>query len=270
MSASTPLAEVAGVRFRPSRFEDIERAISGGLSGDRSGVTIGYANPHVVTTAEEHPEIGKHLEACDHVCVDGIGVWLALGLWRHGVERLPAYRAADDLVSSGVLHGRTAVIGIEADLIEQAASGLAARSSTIDVVGFIDGFSSDGEISTMLEQEKPELILIGAGSPKSEQIAELARRTCPQATIFHVGAGTLKNWAGEREHAPQILSALGIDWIYRFLKEPHTRPRYSEGIPQFVRRTLTESRSVTYTDAAKQLVGDATPPQQTERKGAQR
>ena len=245
MTSTSHVAELAGVRFRPSGMDALERAIGDALSSPQEQpLTIGYVNPHVITSAAEHSKIVEHLDACDHVCVDGIGVWLALRLWRQGIERLPAYRAADQVLDGGILRGKAAVIGIEPNEIEHAVEGIRARNSSIEIVGLADGFRTDREIATMISDSGPRVILIGAGSPRSEQVAVVCRQVAPNAVIFHVGAGTLKTWAGRREHAPRILSTLGIDWLYRYVKEPHTRARYRHGIPAFIRRVMAEPTSI--------------------------
>lgn len=242
------LAQLAGVHFQPCGYDRLERSIDAALSADQATpLTVGYVNPHVITTAAEHPVIGQHLDACDHVCVDGIGIWLALGLWRRGIERLTAYRATEQLLSRGILRGPTALIGIEPELVDQAGEGLVARNASVQLVGVSHGFSSDAEIADMLDGSGARLILIGAGSPRSEHIAAVARQSIPDAVIFHVGAGTVAHWAGDRSHAPPLLSALGVEWAYRFAKEPHTRERYLHGIPQFIRQTIADPNSVVAT-----------------------
>lgn len=238
------VAELAGVRFRPSGFGAIETEIDDALSAGHGPLTIGYVNPHVITSAAKDAKIVEHLADCDHVCVDGTGVWLALRLWRFGIERLTAYRGADELIDAGVLRGPTAVIGIEPDQIERAATGLVERNASIDIVGLAHGYRTDAEIVAMVEDSEPRLVLIGAGSPRSEQIALIVREAAPEAVIFHVGAGTLKAWAGERSHAPRILSLLAFEWLYRFAKEPHTRSRYRRGIPEFIRLAVSKPSSM--------------------------
>lgn len=244
------LATLSGVRFRPSNYAVIAKAIDEELTRHERpecsprGLTIGYVNPHVITSAMSHPEILLHLDECDYVCIDGTGVWLALQLWRHGIERLPAYRACDYLLDSGVLRGSLAVIGIAPELIGPAADEIVRRNPNVDIVVQAHGFSTDDEIEASLANSQPQTILIGAGAPRSEQFALIARRVCPDAIVFHVGGGTFNNYAGVRPHAPRILSTLGVDWIHRFVTEPHTRARYLKGLPDFAFRVRQGPNSV--------------------------
>jgi len=241
-------AELCGVRFAPSNLSDVVDAVEAAQAGPRrTPLTIGYVNPHVVTSATSDPTIAAHLANCDHVCIDGTGVWLALRLWRWGIKRLPAYRVADHLLDSGTLRGSTILIGIEPERIDRAGVHVSKRSPSVNVAAAVHGYLSNEELTGVLKQTPAENILIGAGSPRSEQIATLARATHPNAIIFNIGGGTLNVYAGGRQHAPPILFTLGIDWIHRYITEPQTRPRYRRGIPDFVRAVLAGPNAVAST-----------------------
>ena len=86
-------------------------------------------------------------------------------------------------------------------------------------------------------------MLIGAGSPRSESLANLARGLLPDAVVFHCGAGTLKTWAGTKRRAPAWLSRAGLEWLHRVAFEPHARARYLVGGPRFVASLLRSNDS---------------------------
>lgn len=228
-------ATVGSVTFAPCSLDEIISTVDRALEPSASPVTLGYANPHVVTSAVEHPAIEEHLAQCDQVCIDGVGLWLALRAWKFDIERLPAYQAFDALVERQVLRGRMIVIGIEPGVVDQAAASICERCPDLELVATADGFCSDDQVSSVLRNTPADLVVIGAGTPRSEQIATIARDLAPDAVVMHVGAGTLKVYAGVRRHAPSIWSRLGVDWIHRFFTEPHTRDRYRTGIPEFIR-----------------------------------
>ena len=230
------IAELCGVKFAPANLDDLVEAVQEAQSGEvQKPLTVGYVNPHVVTTATNDEAISKHLADCDQVLIDGTGVWLALRLWRWGIKRMPAYRAADHLVYNGILKGSTILIGLEPELIPLAGEHVEATCPQIDIAGTFDGYMSNDEMAAALADTPADVILIGAGSPKSEEIANTARLTHPNAIIFHVVGGTLNVYADSRRHAPGVLSFLGIDWLHRYITEPHTRERYQKGIPEFLR-----------------------------------
>ncbi len=230
-------AQLAGVEFRPVNLDSLTRAVAR-AQGTSAALRIGYVNPHIISLGRTNTAVREHLAACDVVLIDGTGVWLALRLWRWGIRRMPAYRASDELVYSGALGGRTVVIGIEPDDVVHAASHLQEHGPALDVTDSTHGYATDREVVALLDAAEPRNVLIGAGSPRSEEVASLVHSHCPDALVFTVGAGTLKVYAGVRTHAPKLLSTLGLDWAYRFWREPHTRVRYMRGIPDFLRQVV--------------------------------
>ncbi|MGK0231786.1 MAG: UDP-N-acetyl-D-mannosaminuronic acid transferase (WecB/TagA/CpsF family) [Gammaproteobacteria bacterium] len=57
----------------------------------------------------------------------------------------------------------------------------------------------------------------------------MASRVCPEANIFHAGAGAFKVYTGTKHRAPTWISHFGIEWLHRIFFEPHTRERYTKG-----------------------------------------
>ncbi len=244
------VVDLGGSRFRPTTSKGLAAAVDRVQRDDSlPPLTIGYVNPHVIATAATSAVVTAHLERCDHVCVDGVGVWLAALVRGVRTERLRAHRAFDDLLLRGAFNGKMLVIGIEAEFVDAAAARIAASAPDLDVVGTVDGFAPDASIASALaEVGAVDVVIIGAGSPRSEHIAELVVASGQARIVMHVGAGTLKVHAGERQHPPEILDRSGLGWIHRLITEPHTRHRYLVGIPAFVRLVLrppTPSRGVT-------------------------
>ena len=218
--------------------------MDGALAAGR-GLTVGFVNPHVYVTARDAPAVREHLGACDLVCVDGVGVALAHRLTGRG--RVPR-TVAEHLFRAfwtGCPHAVPAVlIGIETDALTRAAAVLDAASTGPRVAGTLDGWADDATVRGFLDAHADaRLVLIGAGSPRSEAIANLARRALPDAVVFHCGAGTLKTWAGTKRRAPAWVSRAGLEWLHRIAFEPHARARYLVGGPRFARALLRPNDS---------------------------
>jgi N-acetylglucosaminyldiphosphoundecaprenol N-acetyl-beta-D-mannosaminyltransferase len=228
---------LGGVWFRPTSIELLADAVEDrlGRTGD-APLMVGFVNPHTVTVAASHPAVARHLEACDHVCVDGIGVILALRRDGQRVRRVVMHQAFDRLLAVGILRGRVVVIGIDPADVDRAAGALEARGRGLEVVRAVDGFACDDTIRQALRDTgEVDVVVIGAGTPRSELIAEMVRAEGRTGVVIHAGAGTLNAHAGVRRHPPRLFGRMGLDWLYRYATEPHTRSRYRHGIPAFVR-----------------------------------
>jgi exopolysaccharide biosynthesis WecB/TagA/CpsF family protein len=229
--------ELCRVSFRPTGLARLAEAVSTRLDEPAGApLVIGFVNPHVLVQAREDGLIAQHLNACAHVCVDGIGVVLALRLMGIAVPRVPMHEAYDRLLDTGVLRGRALVIGIAPHDVARAGRIFESRCPGLQVVKTIDGYVSDDLLREALLAVGPvDVVVIGAGSPRSEQLAELVRAEGATRVLIHAGAGTLNAHAGARRHPPALIGRLGLGWLYRYAREPHARQRYRQGIPAFAR-----------------------------------
>jgi len=208
-------------------------------------VVLGFVNPHVISEAEGSAEVRRFLGRCTSVCVDGVGTSLALRMRGVVVERTPAHRLLENLFDQNLLRGRALVFGIEDDHLPAAVDVIERRAPLLTVVSSLHGFSSDREVCTELAaNDRIDIVLIGAGSPRSEWIANRAIDAFPEALVFACGAGSLLAMAGERQNAPEVVNRLGLDWLYRFVREPHTRRRYTLGAVSYAKALLRPNHPV--------------------------
>jgi N-acetylglucosaminyldiphosphoundecaprenol N-acetyl-beta-D-mannosaminyltransferase len=201
---------------------------------------LGFLNPHVYNQSVLDPRVAVFLERCDAVCLDGVGAVLAAILSnRVQVPRVIMHHLFDAGVAAGLLRGRVVLLGLTPEDNARAARQLRRAAPMADFVAIHHGFHSEQDYATILgEHRDAEFVLVGMGSPRSERVLLLAADICPRALCWHVGGGSLRNWAGTKQRAPAIVSRLGLEWLHRMVCEPPTRERYTAGIPAFVRHLL--------------------------------
>jgi N-acetylglucosaminyldiphosphoundecaprenol N-acetyl-beta-D-mannosaminyltransferase len=202
---------------------------------------LGYLNPHVYNLGVTHPPVAAFLQRCDAVCLDGICATIAASLFgRACLDRVIMHQLFDFSVAAGLVRGPVVLLGLSAEEIMRAARELRRAAPMADFVAVHHGFDRDQEYRAILRNHADApLVLIGMGSPQSERILLLALEICHRALCWHVGGGTLKQWAGTKRRAPAIVRQLGLEWLHRMSFEPQTRSRYTTGIPLFVRHLLS-------------------------------
>jgi exopolysaccharide biosynthesis WecB/TagA/CpsF family protein len=212
---------------------------------------LGFLNPHVYNLSAADPRVAVFLERCQAVCLDGIGAVLAGSLLnRSWLPRAPMHRVFDACVAAGLLRGRVVVLGLNAADHARAFTRLAHAAPEADFVGH-HGFCADRDYAAILrEHADADFVLVGMGTPRSEQVLLQAGEICRHALCWHVGGGTLRQWAGTKRRAPALVSRLGLEWLHRMAYEPQTRSRYAAGIPSFVCRVLTDAVRLRRPDAA--------------------
>ena len=81
------------------------------------------------------------------------------------------------------------------------------------------------------------------GSPKQEKFIAKARNVLNYGLMVGVG-GSFDVWSGTVERAPEIYQKLGIEWLYRTVKQPERFKRIFPTLPLFVLRVLREKLGV--------------------------
>ena len=143
------------------------------------------------------------------------------------VERLCAQAAREDLP----VYFLGGAEGAAAD----AAAIMEARFPGLIVAGTRNGFFADGEIAGVVDEIRAsgaKLLFVGLGSPRQELwLAEHLRETGAGAAVG-VG-GSFDVLGGRVVRAPRFMRRLGLEWLYRLVKEPH-RWRRQLALPYFV------------------------------------
>ncbi len=116
-----------------------------------------------------------------------------------------------------------------------AAAIMEARFPGLAVAGTRNGFFADDEIAGIVDEIRSsgaKLLFVGLGSPRQELwLAEHLRETGAGAAVG-VG-GSFDVLGGRVVRAPHFMRRLGLEWLYRLVKEPH-RWRRQLALPYFV------------------------------------
>lgn len=216
--------------------ERIARLVAGG--GPHQVVT---ANAEMIWRAWQEREFAAVLAGAALVTADGRGV-----LWagRQLGQRLPEQVAGIDLVEALAQHGARAgwrffFYGGAPGVAEAAAAALKKRYPGLAVVGTAHGYQTEaGEerVKEAIRAARPHLLLVGLGVPKQEYW--IARHNPELLVPVAIGVGgSFDVLAGKTRRAPGWVRHLGLEWLYRLLREPW-RWRRQLVLPAFALRVL--------------------------------
>lgn len=198
-------------------------------------------NPEMISEARKNKDFSEIVEHADLVVPDGIGVEIGLKILGHKVRRIPGIELGRALIVKFSDENKTvAFVGAKPEVVESAVKMLRTDIQNLNVVYFHDGYFRDANIiMDSLYQAKPDLVLVALGSPKQEFfIAEMKTRL-PNSTFIGLG-GSFDVWAGHVERAPEIYQNLGLEWLYRTIKEPKRFKRIFPTLPLFILSVLKE------------------------------
>jgi len=201
------------------------------------------ANSEMVMIANRDPLLLEIIERADLVVPDSIGViWASRILKQPLAERVPGIELMQALLAESVVQKwRVFLLGAEPGTAEQAASAIAAEYKGINIVGTHHGFFTQTELPAVLDKIKatqPDILFIALGVPKQEKFAAayLAHLGVPVA--LGVG-GSFQVLAGKVKRAPLWMRKMGLEWLYRIIRQP-SRIGRAAVLPQFVLWVLLE------------------------------
>lgn len=194
-------------------------------------------NPEMMS----NPDMKEIVNSSELVIPDGIGVQIGLKIAGYNVRRIPgiqfAYRMLEECAKSGQ---SVALIGAKPEVIKLAYEKLKTDIPNLNIIYFQDGYFKDDErVLEELKEKSPRLILCALGSPKQELFIKEGKKIMPNSLFIGVG-GSFDVWSGCVQRAPEIWQKLGLEWLYRTIKEPQRFKRIFPALPLFMIKVLKE------------------------------
>ena len=238
--AASPLApvraHVLGVPVDVCDVVETALALHRGAGGQ-----IVTLNSEMTMSARENPELGATIAAADLVIPDGAGVVWALGRQGFRVRRTPGIEMARRLLRHAAERGwKVALVGASPEVMALLRQRLERDLPDLDVVFSAHGYhplQAWPELERQLLATAPDLVLAALGVPRQELWIQALRRG--HGGLWMGVGGSFDVWAGVKKRAPDWMSALHIEWLYRLLKEP-IRWRRMLALPAFAWAVLRE------------------------------
>lgn len=204
-------------------------------------------NSEIVVNAGKDTELKGIISTADLIIPDGIGLVYASKLLGFPLkERVTGidflYRALDLLEkeqkSVFLLGGRPP--GKEVlSVAETAAMRMKERFPGLRIAGIHHGYFNDEEELKIVEEinrSGADFLCVALGSPKQEKFMGRYRGELLVKAAIGVG-GSLDVWAGTVKRAPKFFRDHGLEWFYRFVKQPARYKRIA-ALPKFMIKVL--------------------------------
>ncbi len=228
--------EILGCRLDPiDATEAAQRIVElARTSGGAQVVTLGTEMVVYAQNDERFREIvnGSALSLCDTIGLLAVARKRGAGLR----ERVAGVELIERLCREAAAQALPVYfLGSAEGVAAEAAAVLSRRYPGLRVAGARNGYFSEAEspaVVAAIAASGAKLLFAGLGSPRQEfWLADHLRETGCGAGIG-VG-GSFDVVAGRVARAPQSFRRLGLEWLYRLLKEPR-RWRRQLALPRFV------------------------------------
>jgi N-acetylglucosaminyldiphosphoundecaprenol N-acetyl-beta-D-mannosaminyltransferase len=232
MLNKTPSVPVGAVSIMAMTERDVtEHVVRSWRRGD--GGSIVTVNVDILRATTRSEDVRALVERAEIVVADGMPVvWAAAVAGMPVPERVAGSSLVWTLAEKAAQEGRSVyLIGGDPGVPEAAAQALLEQFPMLRIAGTDSppfGFEKDerqiARVVARTRRARPDLVLVGLGFPKQEQLITRLQAVLPRAWMLGCGAG-IAMAAGQFRRAPVALQRVGLEWVHRLLLEPRRLAR---------------------------------------------
>ncbi|MUH00168.1 WecB/TagA/CpsF family glycosyltransferase [Scytonema sp. UIC 10036] len=206
-------------------------------------ITVANYNVHSFNLSMQLPWYYQFLQSADITHCDSVGILKAIR-WM-GLDLPIEYRSSYSLLMPQVLskcnaHGFSVFfLGSKPQNLEIALNRLRQQYPNIRLDGHHGYFDKEDPVQNemviqKINQAKPNVLVLGMGMPIQEHWVYKHRNRL-QVNAIMLGGAIVDRLAGIVPDCPKFLSHLGLEWLYRLIREPkRLAARYLLGNPAFL------------------------------------
>ena len=211
--------------------------------------TIYTPNTEIVMEANKDEKLKNILNDADIVIPDGIGLIYAARIKKKNLpERVTGCDVSFEILDLAEQSGKSVfLLGGKPGVASKACENLKVQYPKMKIAGCQNGYFKGTHIGLAGHQEELEIVetinrsnadilFVGLGAPKQEKWIDENKSKLSCKLIIGNG-GTVDIIAGEVERAPDIYQKLGLEWLYRLIKDPK-RIKRQMVIPLFILKIL--------------------------------
>lgn len=205
---------------------------------------VATPNPEMLLAAQEDDEFLTLLNLTNLNTPDGIGIiWagntLTDPLWKSLLkliilpfkkpkkpipERVTGVDLFLDICEKSTLTNKKIfLLGAADGIAEKTKQVLIKKYPNIQIVGTYSGSPSPYEeekIKDLINDTNPDILFVAYGAPAQEKWIARNLRKMPTVKVAIGIGGTFDFISGLIPRAPILLQTLGLEWLYRLIKEP--------------------------------------------------
>ncbi|MES2634779.1 MAG: WecB/TagA/CpsF family glycosyltransferase [Pseudomonadota bacterium] len=203
-------------------------------------LVVAFVNAHAMNSVAHDPRFYRALMESDIVLRDGIGMDILFrllnqvpGLNLNGTDLIPK-------IISRYAGRPIALFGTEEPYLGKARDRVVAQLAPGSECITAHGFLEATEYLRLAAAHKPELIVLGMGMPRQEEVAVMLRAALHHPCLIVCGGAIIDFMGGKATRAPQWVRSVHLEWAWRLALEPKRLfRRYVMGNPLFLARAFT-------------------------------
>ncbi|WP_404788149.1 WecB/TagA/CpsF family glycosyltransferase [Altericista sp. CCNU0014] len=206
-------------------------------------ITVANYNVHSFNMSIQFPWFYKFLQQADIAHCDGLGIIYALRFMGYSIPH--AYRVSYSVLMPKLLRHcnnncfSVYLLGAKDENLKMALNNIKKQYPNIKIFGhhgyfFVNDKEKNLEIVSDINKIQPNVLIVGMGMPIQEYWVQKYQKQLNVNSIL-LGGAVIDRLAGIVPECPEILSNIGLEWLFRLVREPkRLMTRYILGNPAFL------------------------------------
>lgn len=235
------VAKIQGFKINLLKYQEALDFVKESLDNGEN-IQIVTINPEFIEAAKKNPDFASVLKYSELVIPDGVGIKIALKLKGINQEQIRGVDFAQSLIELASKYGyKLALVGAKPEINEKLTSILKEKYPNLNIVYNRDGyFTNDDEVIENIKNSGANLVFSALGAPKQEFFNAKLKNVLQGVAAIGLG-GTFDVLSGSIKPAPSIYRKLGLEWLYRTVKQPERFKRIFPTLPLFLFHSIMEA-----------------------------
>ncbi|OFI05799.1 putative N-acetylmannosaminyltransferase [Clostridium acetireducens DSM 10703] len=207
-----------------------------------SKVHIISGNPEVLYNGLKEKNLFDNFVSENSIIIpDGIGTVIASKILKNPVrEKIAGIEVMEDIIKFCEENKKSIyLVGTQDEILREFIHKIKIKYPNIIILGSHNGYFDLDNCKHIIEdinKKNPYVLFVAMGSPRQERfiVRYMSKLNC---NIFMGVGGSFDVFAGKVKRAPKWMINLGIEWLYRVIKEPYRIKRLSS-IPKFLIKVI--------------------------------
>jgi N-acetylglucosaminyldiphosphoundecaprenol N-acetyl-beta-D-mannosaminyltransferase len=229
-----------GVKISSQTYAQLTDIIFKKIAENKKAFIVAV-NPEKIMKAQNDKNLMEVLNRAHFRIPDGIGILIASRIKGGNIrKRVTGIDLMLHLCEAAAKNKRRVFLfGGKPGVAEKASESLKETFSSIQICGVLDGYTKDNQfIRDKINKANPDIIFVALGSPNQEYwIVDNMNEM--SAKVFQGVGGSFDVISGRVKRAPIVYRKLGLEWLYRLVKEP-VRWKRQIVLPKFLFKALKE------------------------------
>lgn len=217
---------------------------------DRPGFDmIVTPNSEIIENATRDKELAELISEAALIIPDGIGLVYAAKILKYDLsERVTGIDFLTEILAYLEETGKSIfLLGSKPEnedmksVAELAGDSMKKKFPKLNIAGTHHGYfktEDEEEIVRLINESGADFLCVALGSPKQEKFMKAHMDELVNARAGIGVGGSLDVWAGTVKRAPEFYQKHGLEWLYRFIKQPSRWKRVLR-LPVFMIKVMT-------------------------------